>query len=197
MPYDSIVKYDVGLRQSTVWPDKKTIAEVKPLASDLIDFVEKYVKENGLSPMRYNIEIKSTQGKGEGRNWPEYHEFVDRCVELLLSKDLGSRLVVQCFDARALNYMHEKYPELALSYLTDTETDYDAIMGLLNFKPVWWSPNYKAVDKALVQKCHENGIRIVPWTCDDPAEMKRIIGLGVDALITNYPDRLLNITRGY
>ena len=199
MPYDSIVKYDVGLRQSTVWPDKKTIAEVKPLASDLIDFVENYVKENGLSPMRYNIEIKSTQGKGEGRNWPEYHEFVDRCVELLLSKDLGSRLVVQCFDARALNYMHEKYPQLVLSYLTDEEDakDWDVFMGKLNFTPEWLSPNYKAVDEALVRKCRENGIRIVPWTCDDPAEMKRIIGLGVDALITNYPDRLLNITRGY
>ena len=197
MPYDSILKYEVGMRPSAVWPEKKNIAEVKPLATDLIDFAERYTKENGLSPMRYNIEIKCSDSEGEGVNWPEYHEFVDKCIELLLSKNLGSRLVVQCFDVRALNYMHEKYPHLALSYLTDTETDYDAIMNLLDFKPVWWSPNYKAIDKELVQRCHDDGIRIVPWTCDDPLEMKRMIELGVDALITNYPDRLLYITRGY
>lgn len=197
MPYDSIAKYEVGLRPSTVWPEKKNISERKPLATELIDFIEKYTEENGLSPMRYNIEVKCTEGKGEGKNWPEYHEFVDKCMELLLSKNLGSRLVVQCFDVRALNYMHEKYPDVALSYLTDTENDFDALMGKLNFKPVWWSPNYKAVDKEVVRKCHDNGIRIVPWTCDDPAEMKEVISTGVDALITNYPDRLLKITRGY
>lgn len=198
MPYDSIAKYEVGMRPSSVWPGMVNVSEKKPLASELIDFVEKYASEKGFTPMRYNIEIKSASGKGEGKNWPEYKEFVDRCVELLLSKNLGERLVVQSFDVRALNYMNEKYPMLKLSYLTDKEdTDWEVFMGKLNFTPRWLSPNYKAVDEGMVKKCHEKGIKIVPWTCDEPEEMQRLIELGVDGIISNYPDRLLKITRNY
>lgn len=198
MPYDSIAKYEVGLKPSTVWPEKKNISERKPLAKELISFIENYTKVNSLTPMRYNIEIKSSEGKGEGKNWPEYHEFADKCIELLKSFNLGSRLVVQCFDTRTLNYIHEKYPDIILSYLTDVEdTDWNIFMGKLNFVPTWLSPNYKIVDKEFVEQCHARGMKIVPWTCDDPAEMKKQISYGIDGLITNYPDRLLKITRGY
>ena len=115
MPYDSIVKYDVGLRPVDRWPGQQKVAEVKPLASDLIDFTESYAKK----PVNYNIEIKSWPGAGEGILWPDYKTFCNACVPLLLSKNLGDRLIVQCFDTRALNYMHEKWPELTLSYLTE------------------------------------------------------------------------------
>ncbi|MBQ1624065.1 MAG: glycerophosphodiester phosphodiesterase, partial [Bacteroidales bacterium] len=105
MPYDSIVKYDVGLRPVDRWPGQQKVAEVKPLASDLIDFTESYAKK----PVNYNIEIKSWPGAGEGILWPDYKTFCNACVPLLLSKNLGDRLIVQCFDTRALNYMHEKW----------------------------------------------------------------------------------------
>ena len=77
------------------------------------------------------------------------------------------------------------------------DTDWNIFMGKLNFVPTWLSPNYKIVDKEFVEQCHARGMKIVPWTCDDPAEMKKQISYGIDGLITNYPDRLLKITRGY
>ncbi len=198
MPYDSIAKYDVGKRASVVWPGKEQSPAVKPLASELIDSVETLVSDHKLSPMRYNIEIKCKKGKDEGANWPEYHDFVDKCMELLLSKDLGDRLVVQCFDVRALNYMHEKYPQVKLSYLiSKKDTDWGTYMGKLEFTPDWLSPEYTTVDKNMVDKCHKAGIKLVPWTVDDKSEIKRMIDLKVDAIISNYPDRVLEQTRGY
>ncbi len=198
MPYDSVLKYDVGKRPGNVWPDKAQICCVKPLAGDLIDMVEAYTQYKGLSPMRYNIEIKSRKGKGEGTDWPDYKEFCDRCLDLLLSKGLGDRLVVQCFDTRALEYMHEKYPQVKLSFLTDKEYhSWEEIKAQLTFLPEWISPNYKVVTKEMVEGAHKEGVKIVPWTCDDKEEMKAVISTGIDALITNYPDRLLEITRGY
>ncbi len=198
MPYDSIAKYDVGKRPSTVWPGKEQSPAIKPLASALIDSVETLTTKLGLTPMRYNIEIKCRKGKAEGKDWPEYHEFVDRCIELLLSKNLGDRLVVQCFDVRALNYMHEKYPQVKLSYLTGgKDVDFDTYMAKINFKPEWLSPEHSTVNEALVKRCHEEGIKIVPWTADTNEEIQRLVDLHVDAIISNYPDRLLKITRGY
>lgn len=195
MPYDSIARYDVGLKPVKRWPDQEKIAEVKPLASDLLDFTESYAREMNRSPLRYNIEIKSVDGEGEGTLWPEYHEFCDVCIPLLLSKNLGDRLVVQSFDVRALNYIHEKYPEVELSYLTDKEPDVVEVMKLLNFKPRWWSPNYSVITPNNVAWCHAMGIKVVPWTVDDPEEIQRMAKCRVDAVISNYPDRLIEIFR--
>jgi len=193
MPYDSIARYDVGLRPVDRWPGQVKMAVSKPLASELIDFTESYAKK----PVNYNIEIKSWPGEGEGTLWPEYHVFCDTCIPLLLSKDLGDRLIVQCFDTRALNYMHEKWPELTLSYLTE---DYDGgdieqLLGNLDFVPAWWSPESSVVTPENVAWCHAHGIGVVPWTVDDPAEMKRLVDCGVEAIISNYPDILIATVR--
>ena len=198
MPYEQITKYDVGMRPGTNWPDKACVAAYKPLLSELLSFVENYVKENGLTSPRYNIEIKSKPGKAEGKDWPEYHEFVDKCVAKLKEFNLGERLVIQSFDVRALNYMHEKYPELILSYLVDKpDVDFDKYMSLLSFTPTWLSPHWSNTDKELVDRTHNAGMKIVPWTVDQPEDISRLIELGVDAIISNYPDRVLMQTRGF
>ena len=193
MPYDSIAKYDVGLRFVDRWPTQQKVAEVKPLASELIDFTESYAKK----PVNYNIEIKSWPGEGEGTLWPDYNTFCDTCIPLLLSKNLGDRLIVQCFDTRALNYMHEKWPELTLSYLTEDYDggDIEALLQNLDFVPQWWSPESSVVTPENVAWCHEHGIGVVPWTVDDPAEMRRLVDCGVEAIISNYPDILIETVR--
>ena len=197
MSYEEITKYDVGSRKSEVWPDKKCFPALKPLLSELIDSVESYTKENLLSPMRYNIEVKSNQGSGEGVDWADYKVLSDACLEVLLSKKLGDRLVVQCFDVRALNYMHSKYPDVKYSYLLSTDdTNLETALAKLDFTPAWLSPHHSVTDAELVKKCHEKGMRIVPWTVDDPEDIKEMLSLGVDAIISNYPDRVLSCTRG-
>ena len=193
MPYDSIAKYDVGQRFVERWPGQVKMAVSKPLASELIDFAEGYAK----TPVNYNIEIKSWPGEGEGTLWPEYHVFCDTCVPLLLSKNLGSRLIVQCFDTRALNYMHATWPELTLSYLTEDYDggDIEALLQNLDFIPRWWSPESSVVTPENVAWCHAHGIGVVPWTVDDPAEMRRLVDCGVEAIISNYPDVLIQTVR--
>ena len=193
MPYDSIARYDVGMRPVDRWPGQKKMAVCKPLASDLIDFTESYAR----TPVNYNIEIKSWPGEGEGTLWPDYKTFCDTCIPLLLSKKLGRRLTVQCFDTRALNYMHEKWPKLILSYLTEDYDggDVEALMKNLDFTPQWWSPESSVVTPENVAWCHEHHIGVVPWTVDDPGEMLRLVDCGVEAIISNYPDILIATVR--
>lgn len=193
MPYDSIAKYDVGLRHVDRWPDQVKVAVAKPLASELIDFTESYAK----NPVNYNIEIKSVDDEGEGTLWPDYKTFCDVCIPLLLSKNLGDRLIVQSFDTRALNYIHEKWPEVTLSYLTEPFDggNIEKLLGNLDFVPQWWSPESHVVTKKNVAWCHAHGIGVVPWTVDSKAEMRRMVKCGVEAIISNYPDRLIEVVR--
>ena len=193
MPYDSIRKYETGLRFYSKFPDQKKIKTHKPLISDLIDSVETYVKEKGLTPVHYNIEIKSGV-KNDNVSSPVYTEFVDLAIPLLLSKRLGDRLVVQCFDVRALNYMHQKYPQLILSYLVGAkDNDLDVALGKLDFTPQVYSPNYTLVNAELVKQVHGKGMKILPWTVDEEQDITRMIELKVDGIISNYPNRVLNL----
>ena len=192
MPYDSIAKYDVGLRPVDRWPTQQKMAAVKPLAADLIDFTEQYGKEK----MNYNIEIKSWPGPDEGTLWPDYKTFCDVCIPLLIEKIPLERLIVQCFDTRALEYMHTNWPELTLSFLTEAEGfTVEDIMEQPSFTPAWWSPEHSEVTPENVAWCHERGIKVVPWTVDEPEEMLRLVDCGVDAIISNYPDILIATVR--
>lgn len=209
MTYEEIAKYDVGMRQFPNFPEQKCVPATKPLLSDVLSFIEKYAEEKGMAPMKYNIEIKADpnwNGGIEGVDWPVYNEMVDICVEVLQSFNLDERLIVQTFDERALAYMHEKYPELHLAYLVggdevrwleNKEMDFDTILGNIGFVPEWFSPASVFVTKSNVEEAHRRGMKVVTWTVDNKDEMVKMIDAGVDAIISNYPDRLLEVVRQY
>lgn len=207
LTYDEIKKYDVGQRQHPNYPEQVTMPAVRPLLSDVLTFTENYAKEKGLAPLKYNIEIKADpdyDGGIEGDDWPYFDDFVNICVSVLDSFNLGDRLIVQSFDERALSYMHIKYPHLILSYLVgggevewleNDEMDFDRVIGKIGFYPEWFSPAHIFVSKTTVDEAHRRGMKVVTWTPDDKEEMQRLIDCGVDAIITNYPDRLLEVVK--
>ena len=209
MTYEEIAKYDVGMRQHPNYPEQKTLPAIRPLLSDVLSTIEKYTREKGMAPMRYNIEIKADpnwNGGIEGVDWPVYNEMVDICLGVILPFDLGDRLIIQTFDERALAYMNQKYPELHLSYLVggeevrwleNKEMDFDAILGNIGFVPEWFSPASIFVTKSCVDEAHRRGMKVVTWTVDNKEDMIRMIDAEVDAIISNYPNRLLEVVKQY
>ena len=52
-------------------------------------------------------------------------------------------------------------------------------------------PTYRPyVTADMVRSAHQAGLKVIPWTVDDPATMQSLIGLGVDGIISDYPDRV-------
>jgi glycerophosphoryl diester phosphodiesterase len=191
MTYDSLKRYDVGSRPNPAFPNRKNLKCSVPLVSDLIDSVEHSTQSKGLCPVGYNIEIKSWPDK-DGIYSPDYRTFADLCMRVLLSKNLGDRLLLQCFDPRTLNYVHEKYPNVRLSYLVEDMTvDFDELMKRINFVPQVISPNHAMVDSAFMDKSRKLGMEVAPWTVDEKDEILRLRTLGVDAIITNRPDSVM------
>lgn len=189
MPYDSIRRYDIGSKANPHYPNRHNFVARLPLADALIDSVETHIRVCHLKPVQYNIEIKSWPTK-DGIFTPDYKTFADLCMKELLSHHIGDRLLVQCFDTRTLNYLHQKYPTVRLSYLVDNDnqTSFSDYMSRLDFVPQVYSPHYSLVNTALVDSCRAYGMALAPWTVDSHKDIRRLAALGVDAIITNQPD---------
>ncbi len=59
---------------------------------------------------------------------------------------------------------------------------------MLGFKPTVYSPYYVLVGKSLVERCHDLGVKIIPWTVNSVKELNYLIDLGVDGVITDFPN---------
>ncbi len=188
MNYEEIKKYDVGLKPHPDFPYQQKTAVYKPLLADLLEATEKYTKGKGINIL-YNIEIKSNIKK-DGINHPPIEEFADLAMAAIRQKGITSRTVIQSFDPRALVVMHKKYPYVATSILIEAydKRSLSEQLEEIGFVPTVYSPNHTLVTKALVEACHEKNIKVIPWTVNDLQSMKTLIALGVDGIITDYPD---------
>ncbi len=186
--YDEIKKYDVGLKPHPDFPRQQKIAVYKPLLADLLGATEKYTKDRGINIL-YNIEIKSN-AKNDGKNHPPVEEFVDLAMAVINQKGIADRTVIQSFDPRALVVMHRKYPQVATSLLIEAfdKRSLDDQLKEIGYIPTVYSPNHMLVTKQLVNECHQKNIKVVPWTVNDLQRMKTLIAMGVDGIITDYPD---------
>ncbi len=192
MSYDKISTYDIGSLAQAKYPQRVNINCRIPLLSDLISNVEVYTKKHQLAAVTYNIEIKSHPFK-DNRWSPDYQTFVRLVMDVLRPRNLGSRLIIQSFDTRVLNYLHANYPNLQLSYLVKSRwASLDKLLGKLYFTPSIISPHYKMVNQGFVNQAHSLGMKVVPWTVDRKAEVIRLRDCAVDGIITNYPSQVLD-----
>ena len=111
-------------------------------------------------------------------------------MNVINSKNIQSRTVIQSFDMRPLQLMHKKYPSVATSLLVENfdKRTLDQQLEALGFTPSVYSPHYSLVTSELVQQCHQKKMRIIPWTVNNIEEMRRLKGMGVDGIISDYAD---------
>ncbi len=187
MNYEEIRKYDVGSKVHPRFPGQQKIQAYKPLLSEVIDSVEYFVKRYKLNKPDYSIETKLIP-KGDGIFQPDPITFVELVMEVVKSRKLEKRVIIQSFDVRTLQYVHRKYPKIRTSLLIDEKADFEENIRNLGFKPAIYSPYSILVGKSLVDKCHAEGIKIIPWTINRVDELKYLMNLGVDGIITDYPN---------
>lgn len=186
--------FDCGSRQHPDFPEQQTIAVPKPLLADLFSAVERFETSKTGAPVRFNIEIKSRP------EWDEiYHPDVSRFALLLYQVvnqfGLVERTSIQSFDPRALEAVHQIDPDIETVWLISNRDGLTKNLARLSFSPTIYSPDYRLVDQALVDRLRALGIRLIPWTVNRPKDMMKLAGLGVEGLITDYPDVAIDVLR--
>lgn len=195
LDYKEIKKYDVGLRGNKGFPEQEKMKAYKPLFTEMIREIEKYIKQKGLPPVKYNVEIKSNE-KEIGKTQPDYPEFSDLVYKIIAKELPLERVNMQSFDYNILKYWHDqmvagKYKKLAIAVLISPNANNDVQINLdkLGFKPDIWSPYFTQVNTERVKQLHDLGIRVIPWTANKREEMEKVKAVGCDGVITDYPDR--------
>ena len=162
--------------------------------------------------IRYNVETKLTPDEPDLT--PAPIDFADALVAVLEEQGVAARTMVQSFDWRTLRRVREGAPDLETACLTTEEADGDTIQRGKPGASAWtggldvddfdgsvlrlvqasgcriWSPRQIDLTASDVAAAHAVGIRVIPWTVNEPADIATVLELGVDGIISDHPDRV-------
>jgi glycerophosphoryl diester phosphodiesterase len=189
MDYETVKTYDVGMKPHPRFPRQEKLPAFKPLLSKVLDAVKNYMMTARRPYPFFNIETKCTASTDDLYH-PKPAEFVELLMTLIRERQLEEQVIIQSFDIRSLQYLHEHYPSVKTALLVEGEENKDAGSQIkkLGFTPTIYSPEFILVSPALIKSCHEKGVQVIPWTVNEKTEIEKLKEMGVDGIITDYPD---------
>jgi glycerophosphoryl diester phosphodiesterase len=209
-------RYDIGRlnpmsQYAKQFPEQRAVdGERFPQLSELFDLGKASDK-----PVRFNIETKITPTSGA--DTPDPATFAKLVVAVVRAADMSNRVTVQSFDWRTLLEVKRIAPDIETSCLTIQTKDNDTVQSSGGGPSPWhagldprehggslpalvkaascatWSMFWRNITPKELADAHALGLKVLPWTVNDKSEMKRLIELGVDGIITDYPDRLRSV----
>jgi glycerophosphoryl diester phosphodiesterase len=155
-----------------------------------------------LPEARFTIEVK-TDPRHPDRTAPP-DALADAALAVIDRAGAAARVIVESFDWRVQRHIRRIRPEIRLAWLTCAETVresalwWDGIDSVASAPdavaaeggPVW-APDHTDLTEAQVARARKLGLSVLPWTVNQPADMQRLIGWGVDGLISDRPDLAL------
>ena len=101
----------------------------------------------------------------------------------------SDKILVSSFNWDELALFYEVTKEIPIAVLTEDDP-LDAIPIAKQLEAVAINPNFKSLNENNVRRIHKEGLKIYPWTVNKQEDIDRMIKLGVDAIITDFPDRV-------
>ena len=188
MPFEEIKLFDSGSKKHKKFPFQEKIKTYKPTLLEVIQTCDA-LNDN----IKYNIEFKA---KPEYDNFtPKPKEFVDLVLNTL--SDVSHRTNLQSFDLRILEEINVQSPDIDVAILINKDEDITGKLNQLSYKPDIIGPYFKLLSFNNVSKYQKEGFKVIPWTVNKEKHLKRMIDFNVDGIITDYPDRLIDLVNGY
>jgi glycerophosphoryl diester phosphodiesterase len=214
--YEQIRQYDVGrLKPGTnyavQYPAQEPVdGTIMPRLVELFDMV----KSRGDRRVKFNIETKIRPDRPDETADP--HTFVRLLLQAIAQYELEGRVTIQSFDWRTLQLVQSLAPKIPTVYLSVQLPNFNNISSQSG--PSWtaghsleaagslpkmikqaggsvWSPYFRDLTAEALKEAKGLGLKVIPWTVNDPKDMRRLIAMGLDGIITDRPDLLINVLK--
>jgi glycerophosphoryl diester phosphodiesterase len=218
MSFAELQRYDVGRlkpgsRYGANHPQQRAIDGTRiPRLVDLFELV----KRSGNGRVRFAIETKLNPNLPDATRAPE--AFASLLLEEIRRAGLAQRVQILSFDWRTLQAVQRLAPEIPTVYLSAQQSWLDNIAAGKPEGSKWtagiqyrdhgsipkmikaaggrvWSVFHGDIDADKVNEAQALGLKVLVWTVNDPALMNRMIGLGIDGLITDRPDLAIDVLK--
>ncbi|CCD99149.1 glycerophosphodiester phosphodiesterase [Bradyrhizobium sp. STM 3809] len=220
LPLAEVQSYDVGqIRPGSDYA--KQFPEQRVLTGELfpspriptLKQVIDLVRRSGKDQVRLNIETKLDPAFPSEAPDPE--RFVSLLLDLIAAEHFADRVMIQSFDWRILQLVQQRAPRIPTVYLsrvggkTPTVSLTEATRWTAGFNPAdhgqslprtihtaggkVWSPYYTEVTPELISEAHALGLQVVVWTVNKPEDMAQLIDIGVDGIISDWPNLLRQV----
>ncbi len=161
-----------------------------------------------------DIEIKTMPDEPGLTASPE--RMVDAVLDVVAALSMAGQVAVRSFDWRALHHARRVAPAIPRAYLTSAQTEAQAALWWGGADPARhggsvpatiaacsagapgtiWAAGFRSLTAERVREAQAFGLVVMPWTVNEPADMARLVGWGVEAICTDYPDRLKALLAG-
>jgi glycerophosphoryl diester phosphodiesterase len=208
-----IRRFDVGRirpgsRYAGRYPEQRPLDGGRiPTLAEVIELSRKA----GNDAVRFNVETKISPLEPDLTAAPE--AFARAVIKILRAEGVAGRSTIQSFDWRTLRAANAIAPEVTTACLTVEQRWLDNLERGRPGTSAWtagldaddfatvpdlvaaagcgvWSPDYRDLDQAALARAQALGLEVVVWTVNEPDQMRRLIGLGIDGIISDFPDRL-------
>ena len=166
--YDSISKLEAG-----AWFDPKFKGEPIPKLEDIMDEVK--------GKMKLNIEIKMNGHQ---------KQLTEKVVQLVEDKKYISNCILTSFDLDAIDKVEKLNKNIKTGYIL---REIPENRDIFNSGVDLISAHKTMVNDAFIKKAHKHNLEVHVWIVNEPEEMKKFIQLGVDNIVTDYPERLFKV----
>ena len=182
-----IATYDCGQRAHPRFPDQAKRPAVKPTLLQVFAAVDSFCLATGRPTPRYNIELKY-EPELDPVFVPNRVDFARLVLADVAAWGKPEAVTLQCFDPPMLAEIRRQNPDIELAYLDEFPGEIKAKTDALGFVPPIYSPYEIHTDSSLVAEARAVGMRVVPWTVNTVERMREMMALGVDGIITDYPN---------
>ncbi len=194
---EEIKMLDCGSKTDPKFPQQIAIPGTEiPTLEELFNWIRSSSHPNA-KHIRLNLELKRDARHPEYSGDP--HEFAKKLLHLVKKNEFSKRVYYSSFDPEVLKHLRKLDPNAMIGFIYDSKTiankeQLNQLIASLN--PQILSPDHSLLNSAKdVQHFKKMGIRVIPWTVNEPKRWQELIQMGVDGLITDYPAQLIQFLR--
>lgn len=136
-----------------------------------------------------NVEIKAPFQRGTD---PEFTDGVEKAVaDCVLDAGMEKRVIISSFNPLTLKRFRKILPSVPIAFLYAADVPFDTTALMADIPHEAYHPHFKLAARETIAAEHEKGRAVNVWTVNEPEDAKRLAGDGVDGLITDKPDLIL------